>query len=596
MAKTNTTAKVSKKRIKFTMPNALTVLLLVVAFAVFLTWVIPSMVQVKTVEGKETSDFANAGIVAFGIFDIFASVGAGFADAAGLIFFLFTFGAFLQIIISSGSMEAGIGSLVKKMNGKEIFMIPILMIFFSIGGTVYGMGEETPPFYIILVPVLILAGFDAMTGTLTVLLGAAVGVMASTINPFMIGAAAGAAETSVGNGMGFRFLAWFILTGLTIAFVTWYAFKSKRNPKKSVLSESERKEHTKWANDTYHLEDLPKFTRRRKILIGVLFASIATLIVFMVPWNDLLFAPGSGDEISTPPGFISRLLAPLGKMYFLECAFLFLFLAIICAMIAGYNEKKMINEFMIGSKDMMGVALVITVARGVSIILAGSDEYSNVLVTWDPTSGINEKGSITLSSNISSVIDLLKADITKHGLDLKWIDNVAVLDKTQFDNASLYLNKLRDVNDGSSIIIGDAKALESLSLKISGNTSISNTLLSGMSSGLNGVDKIGIGPLIMLIQTPMAFLIPSTSGLSGISMPIFAPVADGIGGAEAIAHTINGTSFALGNVNVFTPSSGILMVGLSLGRIEYSKYLKLAGPFIAFLYVVGMLLLLMPSF
>ncbi|RKX64983.1 MAG: hypothetical protein DRP42_05570 [Tenericutes bacterium] len=150
------------------------------------------------------------------------AIGEGFMSSAGLIFFLFGIGAFMNVVIKSKSMEAAVGGLLKKTKGKEIMIIPILMIFFAAGGTVYGMAEETLVFYAILVPVFLLAGFDSLTAVFTILLGAGVGVAASTVNPFAIGAAIDAipgVTTSLGDGMMFRFISVAIFASLAISFV-----------------------------------------------------------------------------------------------------------------------------------------------------------------------------------------------------------------------------------------------------------------------------------------------------------------------------------------------------------------------------------------
>ena len=129
--------------------------------------------------------------------DIFMAPVNGWADAADVITFVFCLGAFLAIVNATGALETGIHTLVRKLHGKELVLVWILMFLFSVGGTTYGMGEETVGFYILLAATMMAAGFDPIVGAATVLLGAGTGVLGSTINPFATGAAV-AAATSVG--------------------------------------------------------------------------------------------------------------------------------------------------------------------------------------------------------------------------------------------------------------------------------------------------------------------------------------------------------------------------------------------------------------
>ncbi len=155
-------------------------------------------------------------VVPAGLFGIGAAITEGFGNAYQLIFYLFVLGALIEVLLVTGTMEAGVGSLVKGLNGKEIILIPLLFILFSAGGTSYGMQEETIGLVVIVVPALVLAGFDTITGLLVILLGTTTGFAMSTVNPFAVGAAespindalasAGIEESIVGVGLVFRLI------------------------------------------------------------------------------------------------------------------------------------------------------------------------------------------------------------------------------------------------------------------------------------------------------------------------------------------------------------------------------------------------------
>ena len=160
--------------------------------------------------------------------DIFMAPVNGFADAADVITFVFCLGAFLAIVTGTGALETGIQSLVRKLHGKELVLIWVLMFVFSVGGTTYGMGEETVGFYILLAATMMAAGFDPVVGAATVLLGAGTGVLGSTINPFATGAAvSAAADVGVEVNMGITYviaiILWLVAYVISALFVTSYA-------------------------------------------------------------------------------------------------------------------------------------------------------------------------------------------------------------------------------------------------------------------------------------------------------------------------------------------------------------------------------------
>jgi uncharacterized ion transporter superfamily protein YfcC len=85
----------------------------------------------------------------------------------------------------------------------------------------------------------------------------------------------------------------------------------------------------------------------------------------------------------------------------MELGFLFVVLGIICGITTGYNEKKIVDEFMVGAKDMMGVAIVIAIARGASIILAGGSESVMMFgeVIKNSSGGVDFAGTIEFDGN-----------------------------------------------------------------------------------------------------------------------------------------------------------------------------------------------------
>ena len=155
--------------------------------------------------------------------------------AIDIALFILVIGGFLGVTMKTGAIQAGIGSLVERMKGRERWLIPALMSVFALGGTTFGMAEESLAFYALVITVLIAAGYDALTGAAVVLLGCGIGVLGSTVNPFATGIASGIAGVSISDGLVGRLV--ILIAGLAIGifFVLRYADRVKKDPSKSVV-------------------------------------------------------------------------------------------------------------------------------------------------------------------------------------------------------------------------------------------------------------------------------------------------------------------------------------------------------------------------
>lgn len=112
--------------------------------------------------------------------------------AAAVFFFVLCIGAFITVTMRTGALDAGIERVTHRFRARGAVLIVILMVIFSLGGTTYGMAEETLGFYALLVPIMVGLGFDRMVGAVTIMVGAGVGTLASTVNPFATGVASDA--------------------------------------------------------------------------------------------------------------------------------------------------------------------------------------------------------------------------------------------------------------------------------------------------------------------------------------------------------------------------------------------------------------------
>lgn len=469
------------------MPSSFTILLLLLAIVAVITVVI--------------SGTSGGAVTAARLSDFFTAPVKGFADALPVCLFVMILGGFLGMMTETGALDNGIAVLVKKLQGREIMLIPVLMLIFSLGGTTYGMCEETVPFYALLAATMMAAGFDPLVGAATVLLGAGCGCLGSTVNPFAVGAAVDAL-TGVGIEVnqtiiiGLGLVLWAVTTLISIAFVMNYAKKVKADKGSTILSMQELKdaEEAHGAAAAEVTKDV-KLTGRQKAVLGIFAFTFVVMIVGFIPLADLnagvagFFDNGvydaEGNVITQAWSAVVTGL-PIGQWYFDEASTWFFVMAIIIGIVGGLSEKKIVDTFITGAADMMSVVLIIALARGISVLMAAT------------------------------------------GLDVYVLDAAA--------------------------------------------------------NALAGLSGVIFAPMSFLVYFGLSFLIPSTSGMATVSMPIMGPLAAELGFAPEVMVMI--FSSAIGVVNLFTPTSGAIMGGLALAKVEWTTWLKFALKLIVVLTIV----------
>lgn len=306
-----------------------------------------------------------SGVVRAKISDILMSPILGFENAIDVCIFVIILGGFLAIVTKTGALETGIKVLVQKLKGRETILIPILMFIFSLGGTTYGMLEETVGFYALLAATMVAARMDTLVGASVVLLGAGSGVLGSTINPFAVGAAISALpegiEVNQGIIIGLGVLLWLTTLGISIFFVMRYAKKVQKDKGSTFLSLQEQKAMEEAYGEDQN-EEKAKLTTKQKLTLIIFALTFLVMIVGFIPWGEFgitIFEKFTGWLTGTP----------LGGWYFYEAALWFLLISIIIALINGYKEHEFVETFVNGTKDMMSVVLVIAIARGASVLM-----------------------------------------------------------------------------------------------------------------------------------------------------------------------------------------------------------------------------------
>ena len=290
---------------------------------------------------------------------------SGFENAVDVGIFIMILGGMLAVVNQSGALETGIKVLVHKLKGKEIWLIPILMTIFSICGTTYGMLEETVGFYVLLAATMMAAGMDPLVGSAIVLLGAGTGCLGSTVNPFATGVALSSLPEGIAadNGLVILIAVFLWLTSLivSIIFVMSYAKKVQKDKGSTFLSLREQKNaENAFGNFAEGQKEEPKLSGKQKATLIVL--AFVVMIIGFIPWGEFGVTLFNGwSNVLTG--------APLGEWYFYDSALWFLILSIIIAVINGLGEKGYVDAFVSGASDMVGVLLVIAIARGASILM-----------------------------------------------------------------------------------------------------------------------------------------------------------------------------------------------------------------------------------
>ncbi|WP_154140831.1 YfcC family protein [Photobacterium damselae] len=457
------------KKLKF--PSAYTILMLLTVFMAALTWLIPAgqyqMVNNETL-GKMVPLVGSYQTVTSnpqGIIDILMAPIQGFYDpgeymarAVDVALFVLVIGGYLAVVTRTGAIDAGIAGTMEKLNGREKWMIPILMGLFALGGTVYGMAEETIPFYALLIPVMIAAGYDSIVGVAIIMVGAGIGCLGSTINPFATVIASNAAEINFMDGIGLRLailiLGWIMCT----IYVMRYAEKVKNDPSQSIVASQKDENERLFLHGKE--QETPELNTTRKIVLmvfGLTFAVMMWGVSVQGWWMAELSALFIGSSILV--GFIGRL-----------------------------SETELTDSFV---DDLLGVALIIAIARGLVVIM----------------------------------------------------------------------------DDGN----------------------ITHTILNYAEGLLAGLPQIAFINAIYWVEAVLCLVVPSSSGLAVLSMPVLAPLADFAGVSRELVVTA--FQSASGLPNLVTPTSGVVMGGLAIGRVAYSSWLRFIGPLLGMLTLMVMILL-----
>ena len=356
-------------------------------------------------EGCAVKD--GSGVVGAELYQVLMAPILGFQDAIDVCIFVMILGGFLAIMAKTKALETGIKILVKKMHGKEYLLIAVLMLIFSVMGTTYGFLEESVGFYVLIAATMFAAGMDPLVGVATILLGAGAGVLGSTINPFATGVAVSAMkdagiEFNQGTVILIATVLWLTTLAVSMFFVIRYAKKVQRDKGSTFLSLREQAAAEKrYAKFLSAKDDALKLTGQQIASLIVFGLTFVVMIIGFIPWGD--FGVTFFDSWT---GWLTG--ASLGNWWFYEAALWFLLASILLAIINRQGEHGFIDTFIDGADDMIGVVLVIAVARGASVLMAQTSMDNFIVVnaaTW--LASLPEMAFVPLNYLLHVVLSIL---------------------------------------------------------------------------------------------------------------------------------------------------------------------------------------------
>lgn len=492
-----------EKKKGFKIPSSYTVLYILIVSVTILTWLIPAGEYEKNKAGQLIAGtYKMVESNPQGFYDILMAPVTGMlgndktSGAMGVALFILVVGGFLGVVTETKALDVSIASVIKNNKGKEKNLIPLLMILFAIGGTTYGMAEETIAFYPLLIPIMIGVGFDTITAVAVILIGSQIGCLASTVNPFATGVASDTAGISIGDGIFWRLVFLVIMTLISIIYVYRYASRIEKNPEKSYVFS-----HYKSDAEHFKLDNTKNTpTKKQKYVLFVFAATFFIMILSLIPWSDFgitIFDQLNNFLLNLPIiGGFFRHSAPLGTWYFPEITMLFIVMSILTAFVYGMPEKVFIDSFIKGCGEFVSVAMVAGVSRGIQVIM----------------------------------------------------------------------------NDGL----------------------ITATVLNWGETGLRGLSSQAFIVLTYLFYLPMSFLIPGTSSLAGATMGLLGPLGEFVNVRSHLV--ITAFQAASGVLNLITPTSGVVMGALAIGRIDITTWWKFTAKLVAIVIAVSIVILVTATF
>ena len=319
--------------------NVFVLLLCILAIATLFTYILPAGEYTRIESDERTTVDADSfkwiEAAPVELFDMIKAIHTGMVEAGNIIFFLLIIGGFFGVLRATGTVDVLIATMARKLATREKLLIPVVMLFFAVGGSLMGMAEETLAYLPLIIPLALALGFDTITGTAIVIVGALSGFTTAIMNPFTVGLAQGIAELPMFSGIGLRLILFIIVYLVSVLYIYRYAMKVKKNPSIGIYGKYTKEEAKKL------LQSSAKLTARHKFI----------LISFLINYIVLAF------------GVIKF------QWYITEITALFIVLTIVIGIFGKLSADQIVNSFTNGSAALLGGALIIGVSRAILVVL-----------------------------------------------------------------------------------------------------------------------------------------------------------------------------------------------------------------------------------
>ena len=410
----------------------------------------------------------------------------------GVIVFIMAIGAFISVSFHTRALDVAVAGIANRLRSRGWLLISAVMVLFSLLGSTMGFSVETLGFYALFIPLMGALGYDRLVTAAMIILGAMIGVMGATVNPFSIGVAAGEAGVSIGEGLGLRIIMWVVLTAMATAWVVRYAGKVRKDPDSSLVGwdDPDADDETttdKMAEDVEDPAISHTLTGTQKWVLVITVFAFGLMIFSVIPWSSIFGSTTGpadyyvGHETTAEPFWFEL------NWWFPQLAMLFILASVLVGLVARLPEKEIVRLIGVGAADMIGPAMVVLLAGGVSVIMNNTQTLDTILNSMEQ-------------------------------------------------------------------------------------------LVAGASAGVFAI-------VTVIINIPLAFLIPSSSGHGALAMPLLAPLADfaGVSRSTTITAWITGHGFTL----LWSPTSVVVVGGLAIAKVGYDKYLRFVWPLLIALFVVS---------
>lgn len=404
----------------------------------------------------------------------------------GVIVFIMSIGAFISISFATRSLEVAVSALANRLRSRGWVLITAIMLLFSLLGSTMGFSVETFGFYALFIPLMGALGYDRLVTAAMIILGSIIGVMGATVNPFSIGVASGEAGVGIGDGIVLRLILWVLLTTMAVGWVLRYAAKVRSDPGASLVGFDPTDSEGHPATQPVAADETLTGTQKWVLVVTVL--AFGLMIFSVIPWSSIIGSTtGPADDyvthtVATAVPFWFEL-----NWWFPQLAMLFVIASVVVGLVAKMNEKEIVRLIAAGASDMMGPAMVMLLAGGVSAIMT--------------------------------------------------------------------------------------------------NTKTLDTILQAMEQLITGASAAGFAVAAMLVNVPLAFLIPSSSGHAALAMPLLSPLAD----FASVSRPLTITAWILGHglALLVSPTSVVVVGGLAIAKVGYDKYLRFLWPLLVGLFLMA---------